>query len=66
MLSFVYCLHSEEQNNVSTKVTSQEGSNLRPSVIHSDAYLTDITWQALIERYLTSLLLVHQLTFGLR
>ena len=66
MLSFVYCLHSEEQNNFSTKVTSQEGLNLGPPVIHTDAHLTDLTWQVLIEGYLTSLLLVHQLTFGLR
>ena len=34
-------------------------------VIHSDAYLTELTWQVLIEGYLTSLLLVHQLIFGL-
>ena len=38
--------------------------NLGPHVIHSDAYLTELTWQRLIEGYLTSLLLVHQLTFG--
>ena len=36
-----------------------------PVVINSDAYLTELTWQVLIEQYLTSPLLVHQLTFGL-
>ena len=33
-------------------------------VIHSDAYLTELTWQMLVEGYLTLLLFVHQLTFG--
>ena len=36
-----------------------------PLMIHSDAFLTQLTWQVLIEGYFTSLLLVHQLTFGL-
>ena len=30
----------------------------------SDAFLTEITWQVLIEGYLISLLFVHQLTSG--
>ena len=34
-------------------------------MIHSDALMTELTWQVLIDRYLTSLLLVHQLNFGL-
>ena len=34
-------------------------------MIHSNAYLTELTWQVLIEGYLTSLLLVHQLTLVL-
>ena len=33
--------------------------------LHSYALTTELTWQALIEEYLTSLVLV-QLTFGLR
>ena len=33
---------------------------------YSDAFLTELTWQMLIRGYLTSLLFVHQLTFGLR
>ena len=32
----------------------------------SDTFLSELTWQVLIEGYLTSLLFVHQLTFGLR
>ena len=35
-------------------------------MIHSDAFLTELTWQLLIEGYLISLLLVHQLAFNLR
>ena len=34
-------------------------------MIHSDAFLTELTWQVLIEGYLISLLLVHQLAFDL-
>ena len=33
---------------------------------YSDAFLTELTWQVLIEGYLTLLLFVRQLTFGLR
>ena len=32
--------------------------------IHSDAFLTELSWQVLTEGYLTSILLVHQLTVG--
>ena len=41
---------------------NQWGLNLGRLVIHSDAYLTQLTWQVLIEGYLTSVLSV---TFGL-
>ena len=58
MLVFLYYLHNEEQNSY-----FQGGLNLGPLVIHSDAYLTELTRQMLIEGYLTSLLLVHQLNF---
>ena len=34
--------------------------------LHSNALPTELTWQVLREGYLTLLLLVHQLTFGLR
>ena len=34
-------------------------------MIHSDADVTELTWQVLIEGYLTPLLLVHQLTLRL-
>ena len=33
-------------------------------MIHSDAILTELSWQGLFEGYLTLLLLVHQLNFG--
>ena len=42
------------------------GLSLEPLMIHFDVYLTGPTWQVLIEGYLTSVLLLHQLTFGLR
>ena len=32
-------------------------------MIHSDADVTELTWQVLTEGYLTPLLLVHQLNF---
>ena len=32
-------------------------------VLHSHVFLTELTWQVLIEGYLTSLLLLQQLTF---
>ena len=32
---------------------------------HSSAFLTELTWHVLCEGYLTSLLLVHQLTLDL-
>ena len=34
-------------------------------MIHSHAFLIELTWQVLIEGYLTSLLFVHQFTFEL-
>ena len=47
---------------VKTKINS--GKKLPPvwiePGIHSDALLTELTWQLLIEGYLTSILLVHQ------
>ena len=59
MLLFLYWLLDEEQNNFSKKSYLQWGLNLGSLVIHSDVYLTELTWQVLIEGYLTSLLLVH-------
>ena len=56
----------EKQNKFSKTCYLQCGLTLGLLVIHSDAYLTEHTYQVLIEGYLTSLLLVHQLTFGLR
>ena len=50
----------------SKKKFSQWGLNLGSLMVHSDAFLTELTWQVLIEGYLTSLLLVHKLTFGFR
>ena len=68
MLSFLYCLRSEMQCNFSKNSKKVPPVGIEPGclVIHSDAYLTELTWQVLIDRYLTSLLLVHQLTFRLR
>ena len=34
--------------------------------LQSDAFPTELSWQVLIEGYLTPLLFVHQLAFGLR
>ena len=36
-----------------------------PLAQESETILTELTWQVLIGGYLNSLLLVHQLTFGL-
>ena len=47
-------------------ITSSQGLNLGPLVIHSDVYLTKVIWQVLIEEYLTLLVLVHQLTIAPR
>ena len=72
MLSFLYCLHSEVQNNFSKKMYNPVGIEhetlglLDLLCVHSHASLTQLTWQVIIEGYLTSVLLVHQLTFGLR
>ena len=38
---------------------------MEPLVIHSDTFLNELTWQVLIEGYLTHILLAHQLTFVL-
>ena len=49
--------------NSAKKRYLQRELNMGPFVIHSNAFLTELTWQVLIEGYLT--LLVHHLTFGL-
>ena len=55
----------EEQNKLSEKRYLKWGLNMVPLVFHSDAFLTELTWQVLIEVYLTSLLFVHQLILDL-
>ena len=52
----------EEQNTFSKNDYFYWGLNHRPHVFYSNTF---ITWKVLMERYLTWLLLVHQLTFGL-
>ena len=59
-------LREGEQNKFSKNGYLHWGLNLGPLVIHSDAFLTHLTPQVLIEGYLTSLLLLYQLTFGIR
>ena len=54
-----------KSQKISNKSYLQWGLNLGPLVFYSIAFLTELTWQVLIEGYLTSLLFVHQLTFGL-
>ena len=49
-----------------SKINSAVGIERGPLVFYSDAFLTELTWQVLIEGYSTSLSFVHQLTFGLR
>ena len=50
----------------SAKSYLQWGLKLVLLVFYSDALLNELNWQVLIERYLTSLLFVHQLTLRLR
>ena len=54
-------LHREEQNKGSKKWRL----NLVPLVFYSNAFVPELTWQTLIDRYLTSLQFVKQLTFPL-
>ena len=63
ILSFFCCLRTEKKNNFS-KSYPQKGLNLGPLVIHSDGFLTELTWQMLVGGY--SRLLVHQFNFVLR
>ena len=56
-------LRREEQNKFGKKCYLQWGLNMGPLVIHSQAHLTELTWQELIEGHLTSLLLMHQQSF---
>ena len=57
-------LRREEQKNLA-KGYLQEGLNLGPLVVYSDAFLTELTWQVLLKGYLTLHLFGHQLTFRL-
>ena len=60
-------LRREEENKFSKKKLLPVG--IEPGtlgLLHSYAFLTELTWQVLREGYSTLLLLVHQLTFGLR
>ena len=60
-------LRTEKQNKFSqNNQYLQWKMNLGPFGIHSDAFLTQLTLQVLIEIYLTSLYLVQQLTLGLK
>ena len=49
----------------SEKYYFQWEQNQGPTPLRSDPLLSETTWQVLVEGYLTSLLLVHQLTSGL-
>ena len=59
-------LHREEQNKFNKNSYLQWGWNLGPPPFLSNALLFESTWQVLVESNLTSLLFMHQLTFGLR
>ena len=60
------CLRKEEEKNKnSEKCYVQWRLNLWPLVIHSDTYLTQLIWKVSIEGYLTTLFLLHELTFQL-
>ena len=51
------------KNRFSKKGYLPWGLNLGPDVFYSDTFLTELTWQVNVV-YLTSLLFVHQLSFG--
>ena len=52
-------------NDSRKKLVATVGIEARPLAQVSETILTELTWQVLIEGSLNSLLLVHQLTFGL-
>ena len=51
--------HVGESKINSAKRIPHWGLKMGLLMIYSDAFLTELTWQVLIEGYLTSLLLVH-------
>ena len=53
----------EGKNKFSKKGYLPSGLNLGSDVFYLDTFLTELTWQVNVV-YLTSLLFVHQLTFG--
>ena len=56
----------DNKNKFSKNVISSRGFfKLGPPTFQSDVLRSELTCQVLVEGYLTCLLLVHQLTFGL-
>ena len=52
-----------DKSKINLKCYPQWGLNLWSIVMHCDALLTELTWQVLIKRYLTYLLLIPTLIF---